>query len=77
MLQTPLSSALIPKNGATEVMDLNKDKKWNSLKAVRTQKTYVVNANSYFSKPSTRIVTGIEILAKILHPDLFEELKME
>ncbi len=59
-----------------EVMDLNKDKKWSSLKAVRTQKTYVVDANSYFSKPSPRIVTGIEILAKILHPDLFEELKI-
>ncbi len=50
--------------------------KGNSLKAVRAKKTYVVNANSYFSKPSPRIVTGIEILAKILHPDLFEELKI-
>jgi iron complex transport system substrate-binding protein len=59
-----------------EVMDLNKDKKWNSLKAVMTQKTYVVDANSYFSKPSPRIVTGIEILAKILHPNLFEELNI-
>lgn len=59
-----------------EVMDLNKDKKWSSLKAVRTQETYVVDANSYFSKPSPRIVTGIEILAKILHPDLFEGLKI-
>ena len=59
-----------------EVMDLNKDKMWNSLKAVKTQKTYVVDANSYFSKPSPRIVTGIEILAKILHPDLFEGLQV-
>ncbi len=59
-----------------EVMDLSKDKKWNSLKAVREQKTYVVDANSYFSKPSPRIVTGIEILAKILHPDLFKELEI-
>ena len=59
-----------------EVMDLNKDKMWNSLKAVKTQRTYVVDANSYFSKPSPRIVTGIEILAKILHPDLFEGLKV-
>lgn len=59
-----------------EVTDLNKDKKWNSLKAVKIEETYVVNANSYFSKPSPRIVTGIEILAKILHPNLFEELKI-
>ena len=36
----------------------------------------MVNANSYFSKQSPRIVTGIGILAKILHPDLFEEIKI-
>ncbi len=64
------------KKTCKEAMDLNKDKRWNSLKAVKMQKTYVVDANSYFSKPSPRIVTGIEILAKILHPDLFEELKI-
>jgi len=58
-----------------EAMNLNKDKKWNSLKAVKMQETYVVDANSFFSKPSPRIVTGIEILAKILHPDLFEKLR--
>ncbi len=57
-----------------EAIDLNKDKKWSSLKAVKMQKTYVVDANSYFSKPSPRIVAGIEILANILHPDLFEEI---
>ena len=57
-----------------EATVLNKDKKWNSLKAVEMEKTYVVNANSYFSKPSPRIVAGIEILAKILHPDLFKDL---
>lgn len=59
-----------------EVMGLNKDKKWNSLKAVKMQETYVVDANSYFSKPSPRIVTGIEILAKVLHPGLFQDLKI-
>ena len=35
---------------------------------------YIVDSNSYFSKPSPRIITGIEILAKILYPDLFKEL---
>jgi iron complex transport system substrate-binding protein len=66
----------IEKTCKEATINLNKDKKWNSLKAVRLQKTYVVDANSYFSKPSPRIVTGIEILAKILHPDLFEDLKV-
>jgi iron complex transport system substrate-binding protein len=35
---------------------------------------YLVDANSYFSKPSPRIITGIEILAEILYLDLFKEL---
>ncbi len=50
------------------------DKNWNSLKAVIMNEIYIVDANSYFSKPSPRIVTGIEILAKILYPELFKEL---
>jgi len=30
-----------------------------------------VDATSYFSRPGPRVVEGIEILAKIFHPDLF------
>jgi iron complex transport system substrate-binding protein len=52
------------------------DKNWNSLKAVKMNEIYMVDANSYFSKPSPRIVTGIEILAKILYPELFKELRV-
>ena len=33
---------------------------------------YLVNANSYFSRPSPRVVEGIEVLAGILHPELFQ-----
>ena len=42
-----------------------------SLKAYKDDQIYLVDSNSYFSKPSPRIVTGIEILCRILHPDLF------
>jgi iron complex transport system substrate-binding protein len=55
---------------------LDSDKHWNSLKAVLMNEIYMVDANSYFSKPSPRIVTGIEILAKILYPELFKELRV-
>lgn len=48
---------------------------WNNLRAVKQQKVFAVDANSYFSKPSLRTVTGIEILAKIIHPDIFENGK--
>lgn len=47
---------------------------WKSLKAVQNDHVYAVEANSYFSKPSPRTITGLEILAKIIHPKTFEDL---
>ena len=55
---------------------LKNDLRWNELRAVKERKVFVVDANSFFSKPSIRVVTGIEILAKILHPEMFEELEV-
>ena len=49
---------------------------WNELKAVKEKNVYAVDANSYFSKPSLRTITGIEILAKIIHPDIFGDLQL-
>lgn len=54
---------------------LQKDLDWNKIRAVRQQNVFAVDANSYFSKPSLRTVTGIEILAKIIHPEIFEKMK--
>ena len=56
--------------------NLKNDPRWNQLRAVREKKVFAVDANSFFSKPSIRVVTGIEILAKILHPEMFEELEV-
>jgi iron complex transport system substrate-binding protein len=41
---------------------------WHDLRAVKNKQVYVVDANSYFSRPSHRVVRGVEILAKIIHP---------
>jgi len=49
---------------------------WNELKAVKENNVYAVDANSYFSKPSLRTITGIEILASIFHPDVFGDLQL-
>ena len=49
---------------------------WNELKAVKEHNVYAVDANSYFSKPSLRTITGIEILAQIIHPDIFGSLQL-
>lgn len=53
---------------------LSTDPKWQNLRAVKNCNTYAVDANSYFSKPSIRTITGIEILAKIIHPEQFSAL---
>lgn len=46
---------------------------WNEIPAVEGNRVWVVDANSYFSRPAPRLVEGVEILAKILHPDAFPE----
>ena len=55
---------------------LRNDTRWNQLRAVKNKKVFAVDANSFFSKPSIRIVKGIEILAKILHPEIFTHLEV-
>jgi iron complex transport system substrate-binding protein len=37
---------------------------------VRNGQLYSLDANSYFSRPGPRLVTGLEILAKLLHPQI-------
>jgi iron complex transport system substrate-binding protein len=34
---------------------------------------WAVDANSYFSRPAPRLVEGVEILARILHPGAFDD----
>ena len=55
---------------------LAENKEWNDLRAVKENNVYAVDANSYFSKPSLRTVTGIEILASIFHPEIFKGLEI-
>ena len=44
---------------------------WADLPAVRNGRAYAVDANSYFARPGPRVVEGTELLAHLLHPDLF------
>jgi iron complex transport system substrate-binding protein len=49
---------------------------WNSLDAVKNDKIFAVDSNSYFSKPSIRTIEGIEIIAKIIQPEEFKDLQV-
>ena len=41
------------------------------LPAVRNGRVYAVDANSYFARPGPRVVEGAELLARLIHPELF------
>jgi iron complex transport system substrate-binding protein len=55
---------------------LSKNQEWNNLRAIKNNEIYVVDAGSYFSKPGPRTITGIEILAKIISPNEFKDIKV-
>ncbi len=44
---------------------------WNDLPAVKDRQVWATDATSYFSRPGPRVVDGVEILARILHPEIF------
>jgi iron complex transport system substrate-binding protein len=44
---------------------------WRSLRAVQRQQVFLCDGNQFFNRPGPRIVESLEILAEILHPDLF------
>ncbi len=47
---------------------------WDSLPAVRNDRVYVIDADAYTSRLGPRLVTGLEIMAEIIHPELFSGL---
>ncbi len=53
-----------------EFRELNLPREWQDIPAVRNGQVYALEANSYFSRPGPRLVTGLEILAKVLHPSV-------
>ncbi|HEY0320691.1 MAG TPA: cobalamin-binding protein [Pyrinomonadaceae bacterium] len=46
---------------------------FHELPAVKRGEVWAVDATSYFSRPGPRVVEGAEILARILHPEIFGE----
>src|SRR5258706_5245748 len=43
---------------------------WNAIPAVQSGRVYALEANSYFSRPGPRLITGIEALAGVFHPGI-------
>ena len=45
---------------------------FDSLPAARDGRVYAVDANAYFARPGPRVVDGAELMAHLIHPDLFD-----
>lgn len=58
----------------SEYVSLKRNASWDYLRAVKNDMVFAVDAMSYFSRPSPRVITGIEILAKIFNPKSFANL---
>lgn len=46
---------------------------WRSLAAVQNNRAYLTDAGSLFSRSGPRLVDSVEVLGKMVHPDLFGE----
>ncbi|MSO92964.1 MAG: cobalamin-binding protein [Rhodospirillales bacterium] len=44
---------------------------WRRLSAAGSGRVYVTDGNAYFNRPGPRLVDSLEIMAEILHPDVF------
>jgi iron complex transport system substrate-binding protein len=60
---------------AQTIRDLNlltENPAWANLRAVRQRQVYLIDGHHFFNRPGPRLVESAEIMAEILHPDLFD-----
>ena len=53
-----------------EYLAMSFPEEWAGIPAVSNSRVYALDASGYFSRPGPRLISGIEALAKILHPEL-------
>ncbi|HEY1235469.1 MAG TPA: cobalamin-binding protein [Candidatus Binatia bacterium] len=58
------------RRAAKEASALRKLPGWDELQAVKRGRVYALNGSAYFSRPGPRLVNGLEILARIIHPEM-------
>ncbi len=66
----------LPERALEEIDVLLEYENWGELRAVKNGQVYLTHGSYYFNRPGPRIVIGLEILAKILHPELFTDVKI-
>ncbi len=56
---------------AQDLPALTRRPEWPSLEAVRENRVFMADGNQYFNRPGPRLAESLEILAEIVHPELF------
>lgn len=59
---------------AQTIADLNlltENPAWPKLRAVRSGRVYITDGHHFFNRPGPRLVESAEIIAEILHPEIF------
>ncbi len=56
----------------TETQPLTEYSGWEKLQAVQNGQVYITDGNSYFNRPGPRLADSLEILAEIIHPEMFQ-----
>ena len=59
------------KRGLEDVAILANKEGWALLPAVMNNQVYVIDASAYTSRSGPRLVTGLEIMAEMIHPEIF------
>ncbi len=59
--------------GEEIISDLENDTIWSEMSAVQNKRVYIMTgqADNVFSRPGPRMVDAVELLAQILHPEVF------
>ena len=55
-----------------EMYWLTERPEWAKLRAIQNGQVYLADGNQYMNRPGPRVVESLQILAEILHPELFE-----
>jgi iron complex transport system substrate-binding protein len=45
---------------------------WQEMKAVRNKRVFITDGHQYFNRPGPRIVESLQILAELIHPEVFQ-----
>jgi iron complex transport system substrate-binding protein len=59
------------KRALQDVPLLSEEEGWESIPAVQNNRVYAIDASAYTSRSGPRLVVGLEIMAEMIHPELF------